>query len=383
MTTVALLATLAFAEDAVDPMIEAELGKGVVAHGNEDFSFQIRGRAQTRFTFEQPGAEDADPETYFQVRRLRLVFLAKVPAQDIQLYIQLGVAPPDMESDLLVPLRDAVVTWSPLRDFGLKIGQQKVPFNRERVISSSALQFVDRSIVNAELTLDRDMGVQAFSNDLFGLGDHLAYQVGIFNGDGRNRFVGDTGLLYVARLEVRPFGKFDDSYVQADVERAPEPRMAIGLGVARNTDSVRERSTHSGTFEYAAFTYDHAEADVLFKASGFSVLGEAIYRRADRGEVTTSIEGGSLTETSRSAWGWSAAGGYVFPNGMEPSVRVAQVHPLEDIATDIVSDQEIRAAFSWYFHGHDLKWQTDYGLLGGDAHPDGDHEIRTQLQVYF
>ncbi len=365
------------AADPVDPMIEAELGKGVVLHGNEDFSFQIRGRAQERVTFEKEA--DLDPTVAFQVRRLRLVLLTKIPAADLQMYVQLGFSPQDMESDLLIPLRDAAVTWSPVRDLNVRVGQMKVPFSRERVVSSSALQFVDRSINNAELTLDRDVGVQLFSNDLFGAGERLSYTIGVFNGDGRNRVADVPGVLAVARIEIRPFGAFDDAYVQADIGRDPQPRLSIGASVARNTNTVRERSTSGGTYEGATFTYDHAEADVMFKAAGFSFLGEGMLRSADRAEVVTD----GVTETSRSALGWSAAAGFMLSDHLEPAVRVAEVRPLEGIGTAIELDREVRVGFNVYFQGHDLKLQTDYGYLGGDVHPDGTHEVRSQLQVYF
>ena len=297
-------------------------------------------------------------------------------------YIQLGLAPSDMEADLLVPLRDAVVTWTPTRDLGLKIGQQKVPFNRERMVSSSAQQFPDRSITNAELTLDRDIGAQLFSNDLFGWNERLAYQVGVFNGDGRNRAIDDLGLLYVARVEVRPLGAFDDSYVDADITRGA-PRLVFAAGVARNMDTVRSRSTHGDVYALEGFTQDSAEADVMFKARGLAVHAQGIVRRADGDTVTGDVDGVATTETSRSAWGWSAAVGYTFENGLEPAMRIAQVEPLPGHVTDVVSDQELRVGLSWYGHGHDLKLQTDYGYLGGDAHPDGAHEVRSQLQVYF
>ena len=56
---------------------------------------------------------------------------------------------------------DAVVKYKANKNLELWFGQTKLPGNRERVISSMALQFVDRSLVNSNYNIDRDMGVQA------------------------------------------------------------------------------------------------------------------------------------------------------------------------------------------------------------------------------
>ena len=98
--------------------------------------------------------------------------------------IQLGFSNRDMEPDLLIPLRDAYVTWQALRDLGIRFGQMKVPFGKQRVVSSSSLQMVDRSIVTSELNMDRDVGLYLMSEDLLGLKGRLMYQAGVFSGQG-------------------------------------------------------------------------------------------------------------------------------------------------------------------------------------------------------
>jgi hypothetical protein len=313
---------------------------------------------------------------------MRINLNLKNPSRDLQFVVQLGLAPQDMEPDLLVPVRDATMIWTPLRDLGVKFGQHKVPFNRERVVSSASLQFVDRSITNAELNLDRDVGVQLFSDDLLGLGERIGYQVGVYNGDGRNRFVGDAGLLYVGHVDLRPLGAFDDLRTQGDLDPKAGPRLALGAGLARNVDTVRARSTTSDTLPLA-FTYEHASADVVYKGHGLSLHGEALYRKADAGTATGAVDGVAVTTTSRSAWGWSAMGGYVLGGRWEPVARYAVVHPLEGIASAVLAETELRVGLNWYVQGHDLKVQADAGRLRGEARPDGDLDVRLQTQVNF
>ena len=72
---------------------------------------------------------------------------------------------------------------------------------------------------NAEFTLDRDLGLDIRSKDLFGL-DKLRYYAGVYIGEGRNTSnktigAGDQGLLYIGRVEIMPLGSFDD-YSEAD-----------------------------------------------------------------------------------------------------------------------------------------------------------------------
>ncbi len=55
---------------------------------------------------------------------------------------------------------DAVVKWQFAPGYYVWFGQTKLPGNRERVVSSQKLQFVDRSIVNGRFNIDRDIGFQ-------------------------------------------------------------------------------------------------------------------------------------------------------------------------------------------------------------------------------
>jgi len=61
-----------------------------------------------------------------------------------------------------------------------RIGQFKVPFNREQLASGTALLLVERSIVNSEFSYGRKIG-----GALYGfLGNHLAYGVGVCTAPG-------------------------------------------------------------------------------------------------------------------------------------------------------------------------------------------------------
>lgn len=362
-----------------------EFGKGVTVRSADDrFSMTIRGRVQLRFTVESDATDTETPtDLFFQVRRARLLFQGNFFSEKLQYYVQLGMAPLDMEADLLVPVRDAYITYAPLRDLNLRAGQMKVPFNRERVISSSALQLVDRSIVNAELTLDRDVGVQLFSNDVGGLGGRLGYQVGVFGGEGRNRFGEGTGLLYVARLQVQPLGEFKDSYSEGGFTHDKRPRLSVGGGFAFNDDSTRQRSTSGSFYEQGSYDTMHAEADLMFKAGGFSLMSEFLWRSTNPSLRTgVDADGAPVEELGRSGLGWMAQAGYAIKT-VDVAIRWAELHPLVDVPTALELTREGTVGAGWFIKGHDLKLQADYSFAFGEDATAMKHTGRVQTQVYF
>jgi phosphate-selective porin OprO and OprP len=361
--------------------VTASLGHGVMIRTEDNnFSLNIRARIQPRFTLsEQPER----PQTEFQVRRMRFVLQGNVLNPNVQYYIQLGFSNGDTESDLRLPLRDATITWTGIRDLNLRFGQGKVPFGRQRVVSSSAMQMVDRSLAVGEFNLDRDVGFQIFSRDFLGLGKRLNYTLGIFGGDGRNRVTDQFGMLYVARVQVQPFGEYDD-LVEADVTRLTTPRLAIGFAVGYNQNSRRARSTHNEVLQ-TGFDYMHIAADLQFKWHGFSLQSEWLYRRANDDTHTLGMDamGNARTESSRSGHGYYVQAGYLFNPFWEVSARWGEVFPFSGTSSALHRQRELGAGLSWYVSRHDLKLQTDYFWLAGDNFSDGRHQWRVQAQLYF
>lgn len=359
-----------------------EFGRGVnISSDDGNFRLTIRGRLQVRGTYRQPDDPDEEAAIFFQARRARLVFLGTMRDQNLQLYLQLGLGASDLESDRQVPLRDAVITWTPFRGAGVRVGQMKVPFSRERIISSSALQFADRSIVNAEFNLDRDVGVQIFSNDLFDLGERLSFQLGVFGGEGRNRASEDLGLLYAGRFQYQPFGQFEDSLVEADLTRARRVRLSVGVAAGYNQRARRTLSSHGAFYNGISQDNLHASADLLFKYAGLSIQSEAIYREALRTRSLTDEP--VSTNTDRSGWGWMIQSGYLTASGFEVSSRWSMVNGLPDSETVLSDERRVEFGLGQYVRNHDLKIQADIGFFSEDLrHPLG-YEGRVQAQFFF
>lgn len=360
--------------------VRAAFGEGVTIVAADDrLLLNLRARFQARFTHLE--RDEAGSATTFEIRRARLLLRGHALTPDLSYYIQLGFSNQDTEPDLRLPLRDAYATYSGLRDLNVRVGQQKVPFNPQRVTSSSALQLVDRSIVQNELNLDRDVGVQVFSQDLFGLGGVLGYALGVFGGDGRNRLSDAGGLLFVARVQLTPFGRFDD-LVEADLARSPDPRLAIGAAVAHNSNTIRERSTFGGTYASRERVDQlHLGTDLHFKWRGFSLRSEALLREADDDVLVGTVGGATVTDRTRSAWGYFAQAGYLVTDEVEVVARWGELRPLGRSAVQL--QRETGGGVNWYVHGHDLKLQADYFYLWSARLADGDHQARVQLQLFF
>lgn len=364
-----------------DGTVSAQLGHGVVIRSADgDFSLQIRGRAQVQAFATIPG--DGQPDLGFMIRRARLQFRARALDERLGLYLQFGFAPRDMEADLLIPVRDAQISWTFSKNATITAGQMKVPFNRQRLISSSALQLVDRSIVNAELTLDRDMGVKLSADDVGGLGKRFGYAVGVYAGDGRLRVNKGPGLLYAARVQAQPIGPFDDVDNEADLSRDPRPRLSLGAAFAFNHDAQRQRSTNGEFWTLGGFDALHWTGDLLFKVAGWSLQGEVIGRETVGEEVhTDEVDGVLVEEVARDAVGVMAQTGFVFPGApVELSARYAQIVPTGDVR-GLVASREVGAALGWYPRGHAVKIQADWvWQRTGDAQGQ---QVRVQTQVFF
>ncbi len=135
-------------------------GRGASGIQYEDrqgaFSAEARFRFQSLFIFQN--------DIVGQIRRLRLRVRGYVVKREWLYGIQLGFSRQDMDWDTSAypnVLRDAWVRWEPSTAFHLQWGLFKLPGNRQRVVSSGEMQFIDRSISNRTFTLDRDFGVQA------------------------------------------------------------------------------------------------------------------------------------------------------------------------------------------------------------------------------
>jgi phosphate-selective porin OprO/OprP len=356
-------------------------GQGIEAEDGEH-GLRLRVRAQVRSTVVAAGDEGLSPSADFQVRRMRVSLEGHAFGPLVTWRVQLAFAALDVDPVAPVPLRDAFLTLAPSRDLSLRVGQMKLPFGRQRVVSSGSLQLVERSIVTGELNLDRDVGVMLFSDDLGGLGGRLGYHLGVFGGDGRNRVATGSGLLYAARVVYRPLGgeRMKRDLDEVDFERGGA-RLELGLSGAFNQRTDRARSTTGEVFATGPWAdYAHLGADLTLKAHGLSVTGELLARDAVEDRRTVERGGTTVTDVARSGYGAFVQAGYLFCSRVELAGRVGGLRPLGAADVGIASTREAGGGVSYYVHEHALKVQADAFYLW---EPGGEGRVLARVQLQF
>ncbi len=362
-------------------------GRGVtLSSGDDFFSLTLRGRAQVRDTVVVPRSEGVGATHEAAIRTVRVIFSGHALSRQTQYVVQLAFGAQDYEPGMVSPVYDAWVAFQHLRDLQVRVGQFFVPFDRARTNAEWGLSMIDRPLLVAEATLDRDVGVELSSNDLGGFG-RLAYRLGLFGGEGKNRAASAPGFLYVGRLQYNVFGPFDDS-VEGDLERLARPRLAVGVAGAYNHNSLRQRSTQGAPLTLGGFDYVHAAADLTLKVAGLYLFGEVLYRRAsDDRHAGVGMEPGR-DEFSRSLWGYIAQAGWMVSRRWEVTARWEQAFALGATDPALVTTLQSQAnqwgvGLNWYRAGHGLKAQADYHYIFGDDFDRGRHQARIQVQVSF
>jgi len=362
-------------------------GRGMtLTVGDDRFSLSLRPRVQIRDTVGMQGGQPSTNE--IQVHTMRLWLQGFVLTRDLQYGIQLAFGGNDFEAGSSSPIFDAYVDYLRLRDLNIRVGQFFVPFDRSRTIREFGLQFVDRAQLISELSLDRDVGLSLSSSNLGGFHGIFGYALGVFGGDGKNRFGGmPIGFLYTGRLIVRPFGPFDDD-LEGDLLRLRRPRLAIGVAGAYNQNTARQKSTTGTTLTLGVIDYIHADADLVFKLAGFSLIAEVLMRKAREGSFVGMVNGSETRQWSRSAIGYIVQAGMMVHRLVEITARYDDLRAIGNtdptlIAMASKTGKEINAGANLYLNGHAFKLQTDYVYLFGSQLQHGHHGVRIQLDASF
>src|SRR5690606_28049085 len=259
---------------------------------------------------------------------------------------------------------DAVMKWNFHENFVLWFGQTKLPGNRERVISSGDMQFVDRSILNANFNIDRDVGIQLRHH--FNLSNSFVVReiIAISQGEGRNVTTGNLGgFQYTGRVEVLPFGTFQSKgdYVGSSIERPEKSKLSVGLTYDFNNDAVKTRS-NLGKYMLTSTGFHKTNIttlfiDAMYKCKGFSFMGEYAKRDADK-PIATEEAGTPTGDIVYVGQALNLQAGYLFANNWELSGRYSNVNPEENI-TGTQPINQYTLGVSKYIVGHKLKVQTD------------------------
>lgn len=350
------------------------------------FSARIRWRAQMRATKltsgDLAGEDDGlEEETGFRIQRARFKIDGHAYRPWLEYYLEFSLARPAMltfQFDL-----------QPSEKVGVRLGQYKAVYNRERLDSSGAQQFADRSVVTAPFTVDRQQGATVTGRLFAGTLADSTYAGGIFTGTGRGGGLeGDGRPMYVGRWQWN-FLKRVLPFSQSDIARRQDPAASLAFGVASNVGQFT-RFSSSGGGQLPGFAPGAPDqykltqwlAEFAFHGHGLSLQAEYHFKRVDD----------RVNETVTEFDGWYAQAGYFFHQVMEPfpdplelAVRVARVDD-SNKGVPLPANREVTVAGNWFFNGHNNKVTVDTSFLKSTlplGSEDSGWRLRGQWDVQF
>jgi len=399
-TNLITLVTLLFFSHYLSAQVSyPKFGSGIqVMSADSSFTLKLGFRFQT-LTSAEWSLEDQDEgyESGFDantmIRRSRLKFGGWAVSPKLQYKAELSLSNRDNGGggnssefgNAANIILDAHLTWTFYKKFYLRLGQGKLAGNRERVISSGNLQFVDRSRLNSRFTIDRDVFLQLGNKHTIGDNFIVKESVSIQQGEGKNQLTGyNGGFGYTYRLELLPMGSFQSKgdYIGSAIKREATPKLAIGLTYDNNRNAVRERG-QKGSFiqnaegDYVGKNLNSFFVDLMFKYQGLSIMAEYVDKfteddipyiyDAEDVEIGTYYTGSAI----------NVQAGYMFPSNVEIALRYT------DVKADTSNDeQQYTIGLNKYIVGHKLKIQTDFTFINRDG-KQNTSLWRTQVDFHF
>ncbi|MEL4307194.1 porin [Joostella sp. CR20] len=372
-------------------------GKGILNIVGKDSTWSMKFAARMQLlgtaTWSEENGDFTDAYTNFLIRRARLKFDGHILTKKLIYKIEIGLSNRDISGASIYTnntpryIYDALLKWNFYKNFSLWVGQTKLPGNVERVISSGNLQFVDRSLLNAQFNIDRDMGAQLrhhwYVTPTFLIREKFA----LSQGEGRNVTVGNIGgYQYTSRVELLPFGAFEgnNEYKGSALNREEKPKLMIAATYDFNDDAIKTRS-NMGSFMQNDVGEYHTDistlfVDVVFKYKNFSFLGEYADRNADD-PIAKNSDGSTTGDVVAVGNGVNLQAGYLFKNNWEISTRYTNID-LDRSVTLKSTENQYTVGISKYIVGHKLKVQSDFSYLS--IFDNSDQLLaRLQIEVHF
>lgn len=387
--------------------MKANFGQGIkLTSADTSMTMKFQLRMQHLFEMQQDLGEDAFSDEGFEsnylVRRARLKFGGFVYTPKLKYKVELGLSNRDISTnkedgngrDGSRLILDAVLKYKFHSNWSVWVGQTKLPGNRERVISSANLQFVNRSNVNSKFNIDRDMGLQLHGN--YGKSFVIKPKFAWTMGEGRNITEGNFGgYNYTSRIEFLPMGEFtgkSEDYNSSDLKRQSSPKLAIAGTFNFNDDATRQQGqlgsfvylqeydaiadAFVSTGNYATADLASLQLDMMFKYKGISMMAE--YANTQNWDQDGSE---STSKNFNTGQGLNMQLGYLFKNNFEVAGRFTGIEP-DNSMSGISKINEYTLGASKYFVGHNLKIQSDISYIDQFG-KDGAVRFRLQVEMQF
>ncbi len=346
------------------------------ADGNNFLWFGVR--LQTRYTdatvdYDDESGKPTDNDSELKLNRGRFKLGGHLVSPRFQVYTEY-----DFINGYLLDLR---ATYE-IRDWlFLRVGQWKADYNRERIDSSGAQQFVDRSIVTPWFTIDRQIGV-VFSGRL-AAGETLdsSFWFGRLSGAGRGGSLDDANGLWMGRYQWN-FTKRLLEFGQGDLERRDKPAGSIAVAAVSGETMYTKFSSDGGgqlpgyeNGQSDRYRLNQAMFETAWKYRGFSWQQEFHWK----------IINDSVTKTEQKLVGGYVQAGMFFsevwdsvPEPLELALRHAAVDP--DQENNVGMERESTISANWFIKGHRNKLTADVSRIDRKHTEDKQTEKRIRLQ---
>ena len=344
--------------------------------GNNSLWFDVR--LQTRFSNEEveqdllPG-EPTETATETQVNRGRFKLGGHLMSPRLTVYSEY-----DFPSNRLIDLR---VSYQFNERFNVRAGQWKAEFNRERVDSSGAQQFAERSIATPWFTIDRQQGVVVSGRFANGSSADSSYWFGWLSGAGRGGSTSDAEGLWLGRYQWNFTGELL-GFSQSDIGRRKKGAGSAALGLVDGKTQYTSFSSAGGGqlpgFSDGAsdrYRLRQVVVETAYQRNGFSWQQEWHWKSIDDRQT-----GKERTITG----GYAQAGVFlsrIFSSAPEPlefALRAATVDPDSAIQRD--SEHEYSLVGNWFFNGHRNKLTADVSYVEKRFVPETNSRMRYRLQ---
>ena len=347
-------------------MPNIEVGKGVTVQSKDNrykLTMRLRMQSLVGLTFDNDFALN---KTEACIKRLHMRFDGHVFTPKVAYSIQLGYTPydaKDLPDGAINIVRDAMLYYIPSSSWNIGIGQTKLRGSRANINSSSALQFVNRSIVNSEFSIDRDFGLFAEFHNKIGKQFHYAIKGSITSGEGRNFAVSqNSGLAYTARVELYPLGRFASrgEVSEGCYVREESPKLAIGGAYSYNDKACRLQGQRGAMLkDNDRRSLQSWFADLIFKYQGFAFYTDVMGRLCANPVVTDSE--GNATQRIYTGWGVNVQASYTFKYDWEVGLRHSSLLPDSETAVyeGYTTENQATVVLTKYFIGHNLKIHAD------------------------
>ncbi len=354
--------------------------RAIILNDDSTAWLNFRFRMQNRAGYFSKLDDDNNAGYDLRVRRLRLRIDGHFTQYKLSYYIQLSFSRSDQDfNNDNAPniVRDAIIYYHFNENWYLGFGQSKLPGNRQRVISSGNIQMPDRSVANNTYTLDRDMGLFVYGKQKLFLNVIGKYKAAISSGEGRNASFTNDGLAYTNRLEILPFGYFENTgdYSEGDLEFEEKPKLSLGATYSYNHKTTRTGGQIGSTLPYYMDMRTFI-ADGIFKYRGFSLLGEFFYRTISGYEVPDI----AVYDNVPQGKAYMLQGSYMLNPKNEIIARYSNLENDKDLFNNQLLHQTYAVGYTRYIYKHRVKFQTYVGIDNRTATPSN-HALNNRWVV--